>query len=553
MSELPHIGRANLALLFHQGGEPTGVISTVVATATWEPRENRIRFPGPGTFDQKAADHIRETLLPTADRILQSLGLPHPCFDFSLVNLGAASIHDVALSVGGYSADLAVLAAILAASLDMAVPEDMAFTGHLASVDGDIRMVSGLPVKLEAAITAGSITTFVHPSPDASLSALSPEEESDIRGAINRAKRVISTLPVRDINELIRIVFSDEQVVMSSLKKGFYKKPFGRSASKRPMQKAISYLTRNHEQRFWKALQRQFIEGRNEDATEALESLIALFLKRERYPKLVGTRLVRTLQSLPPAIRRFKVQFPLLPIAACIKLSQFARGIQHEDTIHLLNAVSGKGFRYTLPPVAPTESYQAPDAQDSLDVILAEIGAEALSRIGTPIDAARACYPLDSVTVAGFDDFNETITSYYIHLMQHTGKALGLPNPAEAGADAIELLERTFARRGGLNEAFSEARTAVNGGLRLIFDLMTEEYKRGEKEKRVNLVLKSALDPLDWEGKVALMDELLKRLKPQLPGELLSHPAARFANHYSEVVRLYVQSMDQIKTLFRSL
>ena len=74
------------------------------------------------------------------------------------------------------------------------------------------------------------------------------------------------------------------------------------------------------------------------------------------------------------------------------------------------------------------------------------------------------------------------------------------------------------------------------------FDAEIELSLGEEQEKHVNRVLKSVLDPLDWESKVALMEALLKRLEPHLPPEIISQPRERFAVHYEIIVRAYVQS-----------
>ena len=81
-----------------------------------------------------------------------------------MVNLDAASITEVGLNISGFSADVPILLAILSASLQMAVPEDIVSTGHIASPDGDIRMVRNLPTKFAAAVEANSIKRFVHPA-----------------------------------------------------------------------------------------------------------------------------------------------------------------------------------------------------------------------------------------------------------------------------------------------------------------------------------------------------------------------------------------------------
>jgi hypothetical protein len=66
-------------------------------------------------------------------------------------------------------------------------------------------------------------------------------------------------------------------------------------------------------------------------------------------------------------------------------------------------------------------------------------------------------------------------------------------------------------------------------------------------------VLKQALDPLDWDAKVGLIEALLARIRDHLPAELRDEPAARFATSYELVVQAYAASLDRVKHLLRRL
>jgi len=205
-------------------------------------------------------------------------------------------------------------------------------------------------------------------------------------------------------------------------------------------------------------------------------------------------------------------------------------------------------------PTGPGESTGTDEYKGTLQSILSEISAETLTNlIGQPIDTARAAYIMDSVTVDSYEEFNDTIASFYFHLVRHIRK---LPDPVDsnaAGPEAFALLERTFSKKGGLQGALAEARNAINGGLRFILDMVTEQFKREEQEKHVNRVLKSALDPLDWKSKVDLTGALMKRLEPHLGPEISSQPPERFAVHYEVIIRTYLESMERVNSVFRSL
>ncbi len=551
-------GRANTILVFGQEDDVKAVVSSVVARITEQSAEDRVRFTGSALFDDKSIKHIIDVILPMIDRVCQSLGLPKKHFEISLVNLSAASIMDVGMSVTGYSADVPVVMSMLSASLEMVVPQNMAFTGHMASVDGDIRMVRSLPIKLKAAIQEEAISTFIHPvvDKDSSLASFSPKEKERVSGAISEAKRLIRTEAVHDLSELITMVFSDEQVVSSSLKLGYYQASFPVTAKQTPIEKSTEYLTMNHDPRFWNALEYDLLGNRCEDAKELVLLFAQFHISHKRYPVGLGRKLLRLVQSLPPETRRLKISFPLLPLSMCIQLSQFASDADYEDVPILFKSISG----HASPPLRKkVESNSLEDDPEhdpgdkKLQLVLSELNEDALTLIGLPIDTARASYLMESVTAESHDAFLETITSFYVHLMRHIGM---ISDPIDwniSGGEALALLQRAFSGDGGFNKALSQAIDGTKGGLRAILDIMTAQFKREEQEKHVNMVLKTALDPLKFEDKIGLITELLNRLSPHLPPDIVSQPPERYAGHYETIVKAYVQSMDQMKSVLHSL
>ena len=554
-----YTGRANTALIFGHGDDAQAVISAIVVRICGKKHAERIRFTGPVTFEEKTAKHIVEVVLPVVDNILRTIGLPAKSFEIFVVNLEAAAIMDVGSIISGFSIDFSMLLAILSASLQITIPDDIVSSGHIASIDGDIRMVKGLPEKLAAATIAGSIKTFIHPEidQDHSLHSLSPTEKQRIAGAIAKAKQTLQTVAVRDINDLLQAVFSNEQKILASLIQGFYKISISPFAKKTPCIKAAIFLAENNEKLLWAVLEQHLFAGLNKEAKELLLALSRFYIHQETYPKDLGFGLFRLVCSLPPQTRRLKLDFPLIPMSECIQLSQFVKEPDHDDVRLLLSAAFGENIHRSL----KTEDWENPNKRETSNqdngrfkAILSEIDSDALTeQIGIPIDSARASYILDSVKVKSFDEFNETIVSFYIHLMRYTRKVSQKIDSDAAGAEALALLERTFNGKGGYSAALAEAKNATNGGLKFILDLVTEQFKNEEQEKHISRVLKIIVDPMDWEKKIALMKEFIMRIEPHLPDEITTLPPERFVGHYEELVKAYVQSMDKVKTLFRSL
>ena len=558
------IGRARTVLVFGAGDATTAAVSTVVARVRRDVGGERLLFTGPALFLQKLIVHLGQTVLPAVDRIVQRLTTRGTrttklkSFEISMVNLAAASTADVGLSISGYSADAPAFLALLSAALKIPLPHDVVTTGHMASAAGDIRFVSSIPAKLHAAINDPSVNRFVYPALDAddSLQRLSPAQRDRVKATINDAKGSIHMATVSDIAELVRQVVPEESVVLSSLASGFFESEDRTEPSTTPIEQAARFLTVGNDERFWRVLERYLLAGHGEAARELVLARARHHSGQRKYPGGFGRELSQLVQSLPPATRRIKGLFPLLPKDACLRLCQLAQEDAYEDVQHLLDSVVGKvsDRSQTSVAVASTNPAARDDFAADVESVLVEINAEALARkIGIPIDAARASYVMGDVLIESSAEFNDAVSSFYLTLLRHTCPGPILAAPTELADEALDLLERAFADKGGVNAALAEARDGIHGGMRLVLDVMTEQYKVQQQSKHARRILQEALDPLDWNRRVTFMRAILTRLGPQLPAEVRNQPPERFARHYDEILSVYVQSLDRVKQLLRRL
>jgi len=172
------VGRAKTALVLSADTCAPAVISAMLARTMTRQERSRLRLVGPAAFSPKVIKHLRAVVLPIVDRIAKELDLPLQDFKLSLVNVGAASSSDVGIQVSGFSADVPVLLALLSAVLQIPVPDDIVFTGHVSSPVGDIAVVKAIPAKLAAAVADKYTRRFVYPSlaADGSLKTLTPHD-----------------------------------------------------------------------------------------------------------------------------------------------------------------------------------------------------------------------------------------------------------------------------------------------------------------------------------------------------------------------------------------
>ena len=275
------------------------------------------------------------------------------------------------------------------------------------------------------------------------------------------------------------------------------------------------------------------------------------------FPEKFGEQLLRLVISLPPSIRRLDNLFPLISMELFLNLSQHAKYRDYEDVRQLYKAIFNEGISnlsHPLKEIGAIQSFEDKMEKELFEWLLAEISEDSISeKVGQPLDEARARYAMVSVTVKDGFEFNEAITAFYTHMYRHTNSPEGHIKKAAFSADAIDLVKNAFKSKGDYKAALSEGKHGTNGGMRLVFDTMTEYLKQIERGKYISMVFKEAIDSSDWDSKVRLTEVLKKLLEPHLPGELRELPAKQLTHHVEEIARCYVASMDKVSDLLKRL
>ena len=556
--ELSAVGRVKTAIVFGQGDSAQGTLCVVSARVRKRNGGKRLRFSGPVVPAPEVSSHLSETVLAVADAVLVPLGQPKKAFDVALANPSAASALDLGTSISGFSADLAFLLAILSSALRIPVPQNLVVTGHVASPAGDIGPVGSLSAKLAAASGDLHVGRFICPSldTDGSLETLAPAEKERLSSAIAGSGDGLRVSVSEDVAELLQAVFPKETVVLASLRGDFFDGRRSSSTEGGPIDSAVRFLAGDNEKRFWAAMESYFFAGAWQPAKRLLAARVRHSINRKRYPRRLGSQLLSLVCSLPPGVRRLSAAFPLLPAKRCLRLGRLASGEDVEDVHCLLDAVRGKA---SAPPSVPSPdgrtARQPSEGMDrAVDLVLREVSAESLAQtIGLSIDTARAAFTLEEVTTTSYDTFHGSITAFYTTAQRHAGMLRDSTADATMAVEAVALTERAFAKKGGLEAAWAEAQQGAQGGMRFVLDVLADQLKDELQRKHVNRVLKEALDPLDWDARVAFMAVMMERLGPFLPPQIRAAPPERYARHYEEVVRAYVGSFDQVNRLLRAL
>ena len=464
------IGKTKTAIVSQVSGEAVAIITEIFAQTTPVDSKTRLEFRGPVKLDDKAFNHIEAVILPIVDQITQSLELPIQNFLISISNIGATATIGKGIKISGFSADLPMFLAMLSASLQAALRQDIIATGHIASLAGDVAPVLDIPLKIEAAVASGDITEFLFPEieKDRSVTLLMPPDEFiKAKKSIYQHKGRIKLTTVENIHDAIKAFFPEESIVTAALIQGFFDAAPDFKDFSNPVNRSVMFLLEDNEKRFWNATG-DFLQ--RDDAAKAksiIKTFIDFHLGRKRYPQYFGEQLYRLTMSLPLLVRRLDGLFPIVSIDQCIALSQYAKQTDHNDVQTLYKLTSPDEFAKKIDTAVeegPSPTSDPDHEGQLLRKILFELSDTSLTqKIGMSLDDARANYSIKTVRVKDASEFNQAITGFYIHMLRHTQSPEGHVSRDAAAADAIDRIEDSFRNAGGYEAALAEAKIRHKG------------------------------------------------------------------------------------------
>ncbi|NUM53450.1 MAG: hypothetical protein HUU46_07390 [Candidatus Hydrogenedentes bacterium] len=548
------VGRAKAVLTVGSGDDAVAAITEIIAVAVPPAEPNMFRFRGTSRFDDATAAHYESVLAPIFRTIAKQLRIPVPSFELSVSNAEIAAMQDRTITVVGYSADLPVFLACISAMLGILIEEPLLATGHIGSRGGNIQMVSNLPAKLRAACGSPEVEAFVYPgivTEDASLTEITPEEVTAATDAIRSAEDHLFLHAARDLDDLLRAAFSDYSLILSSLKHGYFDFEHTVSADV----PGLCTLTKSIEGRFWITLRNAFRDGETNVIKELLEARTRFHLHQRRYCPDFGRRLFELLAALPPVTRNTRVPFPLLPNSLLASLIKLVGPNGVTDVRYLLDAVAGDRFSTAeiFPHNEVTPSTRS-TASERLDAILGEIDVDYLWRkIGRSYDEARQTFHSDQIIAESTSNCIEVVGAFLNHTRLYTDTGVREIGRDAVLAEAVSVLGESFARLGGINSAYAEARTATRGGLRFVLNTVVDHMKLREMEKHINYVFAAGLSQLKVEEQVEVIAEFIQRLQPLLPEGTITGRPSDYVENARELIQVFARASSQVKQLVRAM
>ena len=544
----PAIGRAKTVWVY-PGGQ--GITTSIIAIET-EVSHERLTYSGTVTFDDAVKNHINGTVLTLVNSISGALGVILKSYEISAVNIGAASSIDSGVSLSGFSLDVSVFMALLSAAIKLPIRQDLVFTGHIASSDGDISFVQSIPEKAIAAISDDNIQRFVYPdiSCDTSLKSLKPKHYETVEAELRSFRGRIKLIPVRDIYDLITKTVDSEDIVLSSLKTGFYNKKLIDNNSTNCW-KIAEYFSSSNEKRVWEALEKLIGNCNIDQSHDLIESFAKYHIKMGKYPRKFGEELHNLVLSLPMSVKKTKKLFPLLEKTKYIKMIQYASPEDYEDVSWLHEALYGK-VDHTEKSKETKLDHPSNNASDILKYLSERLNDKNITDdITKPFDEAHATFICGKASVESYDELIDLVTGYVTHVIRHTNSLTGIIDHDRAETEAIHIFKSAYPGKNNFNEAIVNAKNGFNGGMNTIFNAITDYLKKEAVEKHTLKTITTAIDPLDMEIKKAIVSQILLKGEDYLPQEILSQPPERYIDEYIELIMTYIQSQTKLTEILR--
>ncbi len=545
------IGRAKTVLVSNEG---QAIITSIIVKPIKDNKLARLDFSGSVNFCEKLKKHLKDIVLHHVNEILEMMEIPIKSFDISAQNIGALSSNDSEFIVQGYSADVPIFLAMLSSGLQLQINQSSLFTGHISSKEGDISQVKSLIEKSESAQSEERITEFVYPSlnKDSSLKILKPREYERNVSALRSCRGKIKLVEVNDTYELIKKTFRDESISLSSLVSGYFEKN-STKINKGKIHSIINYLHTGNKNRFWKSLEENLFSKNVDRSHQLINNYLDYFLRTKKYPEKFGLDLTNLIMSLPLTSKKAAGLFPIVPHDKYIQLIQFANESDYED-ISFLHDIVFEKIRTKNITHEDTSVIKNNISSEIIDYIIERLNPNYIdTKILKPIDESRSTYIFDKTASGSYENFIDSITNFYIHIIRHRNSENLKAEREKYTIEALSLIRKIYPQKTDYNSVIANGMNGYNGGLRIIFDKITEYLKQTSKEKYILATINEVVDPLNYELKKALVTGIIKREGSQLDIDKSLLIPEKYVENYIQIIQAYAHSKHMLNNIFTRL
>ena len=204
--------------------------------------------------------------------------------------------------------------------------------------------------------------------------------------------------------------------------------------------------------------------------------------------------------------------------------------------------------------LALVKQQQAAHGRVSLEQLLTLLHPDELDTIDARGKLMRESYRCP-FTVLNYDEFRARLMEFWAHYLT-AFVGVDLRDHAELGMIKRQAFAFIEQHLGGYKQLLTAERNAItgrDGGFIAIIDTITDAIIKHQTELYVRNVFFELLDPGDYDNRLRLAQELLKKYGPVLfPGEELL-PHWILANNVEEFIHAFVNQLHTLRRRRRGL
>lgn len=195
-----------------------------------------------------------------------------------------------------------------------------------------------------------------------------------------------------------------------------------------------------------------------------------------------------------------------------------------------------------------------------IGAILDALGGERIARaVSDDHYNARATYSgHPKNTVEDHPEFHHVICDYFRHHFSLTivrsltlrGGTVPLPDHW-VSSEAWRLVDQSYRDYGGYEGAYRNARSGVAGGLHGVLNGIADALRSQQEQQYIKYVLRTGVDPMDFEAKVELARQFLDRFGGYLSPDERARSPADIARNFEHFIEDSARKISDIRRMMK--
>ena len=156
------------------------------------------------------------------------------------------------------------------------------------------------------------------------------------------------------------------------------------------------------------------------------------------------------------------------------------------------------------------------------------------------IEDAAASFEFDKKAPITHQYFIRIIGDFVKHIFENGVRLQQIMSAPQAQTEAIAILETGYQgpHERGYDAAFMDTLNNKLDGYEFLFTQIAEILKDSARQKHIQWVYASLIDPLDWCTRCQVVEIIINRWTPFLPPNIDQSPSAQFVDKLPELIEL---------------